>query len=66
MFYSLIFENETGHQIDLSQTANRFILSKIGQTESVTYAIPRNIKITNSFELTTQNLDDIIELIYIM
>ncbi|MBO5320496.1 MAG: phage tail family protein [Ruminococcus sp.] len=29
MFYSLILENETGQQIDLSQTANRFLFSKI-------------------------------------
>jgi hypothetical protein len=29
MFYSLILENETGQQIDLSQTANRFMFSKI-------------------------------------
>lgn len=29
MFYSLILENESGQQIDLSQTANRFLFSKI-------------------------------------
>ena len=29
MFYSLILENESGQQIDLSQTANRFMFSKI-------------------------------------
>lgn len=29
MFFSLILENETGQQIDLSQTANRFMFSKI-------------------------------------
>ena len=29
MFYTLILENETGQQIDLSQTANRFLFSKI-------------------------------------
>lgn len=29
MFYSLILENETGQQIDLSRTANRFMFSKI-------------------------------------
>ncbi|MCM1271906.1 MAG: phage tail family protein, partial [Ruminococcus flavefaciens] len=29
MFFNLILENETGQQIDLSQTANRFIFSKI-------------------------------------
>ena len=29
MFYTLILENETGQQIDLSKTANRFMFSKI-------------------------------------
>lgn len=29
MFYKLILENETGQQIDLSRTANRFMFSKI-------------------------------------
>ena len=29
MFYRLILENETGQQIDLSKTANRFMFSKI-------------------------------------
>lgn len=29
MFYTLILENETGQQIDLSHTANRFMFSKI-------------------------------------
>jgi hypothetical protein len=29
MFYSLILENDAGQQIDLSQTANRFMFSKI-------------------------------------
>lgn len=29
MFYSLILENKTGQQIDLSKTANRFMFSKI-------------------------------------
>ena len=29
MFYNLILENETGQQIDLSHTANRFMFSKI-------------------------------------
>lgn len=29
MFYTLILENESGQQIDLSQTANRFLFSKI-------------------------------------
>ena len=29
MFYSLILENKTGQKIDLSQTANRYIFSKI-------------------------------------
>lgn len=29
LFYSLILENETGQQIDLSKTANRFMFSKI-------------------------------------
>ncbi|MCM1315849.1 MAG: phage tail family protein [Alistipes senegalensis] len=29
MFYTIILENETGQQIDLSQTANRFLFSKI-------------------------------------
>lgn len=29
MFYTLILENETGQQIDLSITANRFMISKI-------------------------------------
>ena len=29
MFYHLILENETGQQINLSRTANRFMFSKI-------------------------------------
>lgn len=29
MFYTLTLENETGQQIDLSRTANRFMFSKI-------------------------------------
>lgn len=29
MFYTLILENETGQKIDLSQTANRYLFSKI-------------------------------------
>ena len=29
LFYTLILENETGQQIDLSKTANRFMFSKI-------------------------------------
>lgn len=29
MFYTLILENETGQQIDLSKTANSFMFSKI-------------------------------------
>lgn len=29
MFYTLTLENETGQQIDLSKTANRFMFSKI-------------------------------------
>ncbi len=29
LFYNLILENETGQQIDLSKTANRFMFSKI-------------------------------------
>ena len=29
MFFTLILENETGQQIDLSKTANRFMFSKI-------------------------------------
>jgi len=29
LFYTLVLENETGQQIDLSKTANRYIFSKI-------------------------------------
>lgn len=29
MFFTLILENKTGQQIDLSKTANRFMFSKI-------------------------------------
>lgn len=29
MFFTLIFQNETGQQIELSKTANRFMFSKI-------------------------------------
>ena len=29
MYFTLILENETGQQIDLSKTANRYMFSKI-------------------------------------
>ena len=35
MFYTLILENETGQQIDLSKTANRFMFSKIEITNYI-------------------------------
>lgn len=56
MFYTLILENETGQQIDLSQTANRFLFSKIeglnppvGTISTSSYAGMDGSYLNNSF-----------------
>ena len=56
MFYTLILENETGQQIDLSQTANRFMFSKIeglnppaGTVSTSSYAGMNGSYLNNAF-----------------
>lgn len=56
MFYTLILENETGQQIDLSKTANRFMFSKIeglnppaGTISTSTYAGMDGSYLNNAF-----------------
>lgn len=56
MFYRLILENETGQQIDLSQTANRFMFCKIeglnlppGTISTSTYAGMDGSYLNNAF-----------------
>ena len=56
MLYHLILENETGQQIDLSQTANRYIFSKIeglnppaGTISTSSYACMDGSYLNNAF-----------------
>ena len=56
MRFSLILENETGQQIDLSQTANRYMSSKIeglnppaGTISTSTYAGMNGSYLNNAF-----------------
>lgn len=56
MFFLLILENETGHQIDFSQTANRYMTSKIeglnppaGTISTSTYAGMNGSYLNNAF-----------------
>ena len=56
MFYQLILENESGQQIDLSKTANRFMFSKIeglnpppGTISTSTYAGMDGSYLNNAF-----------------
>ena len=56
MFYRLILENETGQQIDLSQTASRFMFCKIeglnpppGTISTSTYAGMDGSYLNNAF-----------------
>ena len=56
MFYTLILENETGQQIDLSKTANRYMFSKIkglnpptGTVSTSSYAGMNGSYLNNAF-----------------
>ena len=56
MFYKLILENETGQQIDLSRTANRYMFSKIkglnpptGTVSTSSYAGMNGSYLNNAF-----------------
>ena len=56
MFYTLILENETGQQIDLSRTANRYMFSKIkglnpptGTVSTSSYAGMNGSYLNNAF-----------------
>ena len=61
MFFTLILENETGLQIDLSKTANRFMFSKIeglnppaGTISTSSYAGMDGSYLNNAFIWDTQ------------
>ena len=56
LFYTLILENETGQQIDLSRTANRYMFSKIkglnpptGTVSTSSYACMNGSYLNNAF-----------------